>query len=201
MLENTLNIDQFEVEKLKKGDIKSFNKLFNKYAERLYFFSLKYLKSVEEAEEVVQSVFLYIWENQERLKPEYSFKSYLFTIASNKIKKAFLKRAKENEFKDEFLCLAISQNSDTEDEVDYKSLLNKVNQVVESMPAKRKKAFILRKYQNLSIKEIAYEMDLSPNTIENHLSAAQKQIFAELKSANIEGLLFFSLFIEKNIAY
>ncbi|TKG89403.1 RNA polymerase sigma-70 factor [Puteibacter caeruleilacunae] len=190
------NIDSHEVEKLKTGDVKSFDRLFNKYSDRLYRFALKYLKSVEDAEEVVQGVFLYIWENKEGLKPELSFNSYLFTIALNMIKKQFQKKARENDFKDDILCTFLEADDSLDQVIDYKFLLKKVEAIIESMPEKRKEVFIKRKYNDLPIKDIAAEMNISPNTVENHLSAAQKYILKELEREKLAGLLFFMLFIK-----
>ncbi|MCL3781053.1 RNA polymerase sigma-70 factor [Prolixibacteraceae bacterium JC049] len=194
MTATNLNIDQLDVQKLKEGDIASFDKLFHKYADRLYQFSMKYLKSVEEAEEIVQSVFLYIWENREGLKPEQSFNAYLFTIANNKVKKYFLKKARENQYKDEVITTFLEQQDNLDNKIDYKMLLKKVETIVNSMPAKRKEVFIMRKFNHLPIKEIAAKLDVSPKTIENHLTAAQKQILTELEKDNLTGLLFFALF-------
>ena|GEM_PF-3839427 len=67
------HIDELAVQKLKHGDIKAFDELFNKYSQRLYNFSLKYLKEDEGAEDVVQEVFLYIREKRAGLKPEELF--------------------------------------------------------------------------------------------------------------------------------
>ena len=81
------------VEKLRKGDIHAFDQVYGKYAPKLYAFSYKYLKSKEESEELVQSVFLKVWENQQNLKKDTSFKSFLFTIAYNEICNIFRQRS------------------------------------------------------------------------------------------------------------
>ncbi len=105
------HIDYHAVKKMKQGDAKAFDSLFNKYSQRLYNFSIKYLKSTEEAEEAVQEVFLYVWEKKYRLKPANSFNSYIFTIAYNIIKKHFIKKSKENAFKNYPLQLFSGLNS------------------------------------------------------------------------------------------
>ena len=80
------------VESLQKGDVEAFDLIYEKYSGRLFNFGLKYLKSSDEAEELVQSVFLKIWENHQRLKKELYFKAYLFTIAYNDICKFFRRK-------------------------------------------------------------------------------------------------------------
>ena len=75
-------------------------------------------------------------------------------------------------------------------------LLEKVEQIIELLPPKRKEVFIKRKYEGLHLKEIADQLNISPNTVENHLAAAQKQILRELKKEKIAGLVFFFLFLQ-----
>ncbi len=65
--------DSEMVESLQKGDFEAFDLIYEKYSGRLFNFGLKYLKSSDEAEELVQSVFLKIWENHQRLKKEFIF--------------------------------------------------------------------------------------------------------------------------------
>jgi len=161
----------------------------------LYNFSVKYLKSAEEAEEVVQEVFLYIWEKKDGLKPDQSFNAYIFTIACNIIRKYFIKKSRENAFKDEQLYIFLEQENSMDQQIDYKFLLEKVESIINSLPKRRKEIFIKRKYEGLAIKQIADELGISPNTVENQLAAAQKKIQNELQKEKLAGLLFFMLFI------
>ncbi|HOS73382.1 MAG TPA: sigma-70 family RNA polymerase sigma factor, partial [Bacteroidales bacterium] len=87
-----LREDSELIKKLQKGDVEAFDLIYEKYAGKLYLFGLKYLRTSADAEELVQSVFLKIWENHKQLNKELSFKSYLFTIAYNDICKLFRKR-------------------------------------------------------------------------------------------------------------
>lgn len=189
------HIDYLAVKDLKQGDAKAFDSLFNKYSQRLYNFSVKYLKSAEEAEEVVQEVFLYIWEKKDGLKPDQSFNAYIFTIAYNIIRKYFIKKSRENAFKDEQLYIFLKEENNLDQQIDYKFLLEKVESIINSLPNRRKEIFIKRKYEGLAIKQIADELGISPNTVENQLAAAQKKIQNELQKEKLAGLLFFVLFI------
>jgi RNA polymerase sigma-70 factor (ECF subfamily) len=183
------------VKNLRDGNIKAFDDLFNKYSPKLYNFSLKYLKSSEEAEEIVQEVFYYIWEKREGLKPDQSFNSYIFTIAYNIIRKYFNKKAKENAYKDEAVYSLLKEENSLDRIIDYKSLLGKVESVIDRMPEKRREVFIKRKYEELPVKQIAKDLGISPNTVENHLASAQKYILEEMKKEKLAGILFFVLFI------
>lgn len=189
------HIDYLAVKNLRDGDVKAFDDLFNKYSPRLYNFSLKYLKSEEEAEEVVQEVFLYIWDKREGLKPDNSFNAYIFTISYNIIKKYFIKRSRDNAYKDDLIYTLLQQENNLDQTIDYKFLLEKVELIINSLPNRRKEIFIKRKYDGLSVKQIADELGISPNTVENQLASAQKQILNELQKEKLAGLIFFMLFI------
>jgi RNA polymerase sigma-70 factor (family 1) len=195
-LASTFNhIDYLAVKDLKNGDLRAFDDLFGKYSPRLYKFSLKYLKSVEEAEEIVQEVFMYIWDKREGLRPESSFNSYIFTIAYNIIKKYFIKKARENAYKDELIYSLLQEENKLDQVIDYKLLLEKVEKLIEALPKRRKEIFIKRKYEGLTINKIAADMDISPNTVENQLASAQKTLLAELKKEKLAGMIFFVLFV------
>ncbi|MGD9930790.1 MAG: RNA polymerase sigma factor, partial [Mangrovibacterium sp.] len=189
------HIDSLSVKQLKEGDPKAFDALFNKYAQRLYNFSLKYLKSAEEAEEVVQEVFMYVWERKEGLKPDSSFNSYIFTIAYNIIRKHFIRKARDNSHKDDLIYAFLNEENNLDQTIDYKFLLEKVENIINNLPEKRKVIFIKRKYEGLPVKQIAEELGISPNTVENQLVAAQKQIHRELQNEKLAGLIFYVLFL------
>jgi RNA polymerase sigma-70 factor (family 1) len=189
------------VERLQKGDVEAFDLLYEKYSGKLYSFSLKYLRSVEEAEELVQSTFLKIWENHKQLDKDLSFKSYLFTISYNDICKFFRKR----NYMQQFLKDSISENSlassETEKSIDYQSVLTRVQQIADKLPEKQKNIFRKSRQEGKSSKEIAEELSLSPGTVDNYISEALKFIRRRLVSEDIAFLFFFSSFFLSSTGY
>ena len=184
--------DSFLVKELASGNILAFNALFRKYGTRLYRFANGYLKSQEEAEELVQEVFTRIWEKRDDLKEELSFKSYLFTIAFNLIRKHFKTKVRISEYLKKGLS---DLDSATTDKVDYNSLNQYINELVNQLPDRRRIIFIKSRFEGLSIREIAEELKISHKTVENQLTAALKFIRTNLNKDGILALLFFVLFV------
>ena len=185
------------VKSLSKGNILAFNTLFREYSSRLYHFALGYLKSEAEAEELVQEVFTLIWEKRADLKAEHSFKSFLFTIAFNIIRKHFRTKA----YLSEYFKMGISEDKDlqTSQKITYNSLYQYIKELVDKLPERRKEIFIKSRFEGLSIKEISEGMKISHKTVENQLTDALKFIRTNLNKESLPVILFFILFISKSI--
>jgi RNA polymerase sigma-70 factor (family 1) len=183
MLDRTTNLEPLLVRNLSKGNILSFNTLYNEYSGRLYRFALGYLKSEAEAEELVQEVFTIIWEKRADLKEELSFKSFLFTIAFNIIKKHFRTKA----YLSEYFKTRINTDQDiqTSQKIVYDSLYQFISELVNQLPYRRKEIFIKSRIEGLSIKEIADELMISHKTVENQLTDALKFIRTNLNRESI----------------
>ncbi len=182
------------VERLQKGDVKAFDLIYEKYSGKLYAFALKYLRSIDETEELVQSVFLKLWENHKNLKKESSFKSYLYTIAYNDICKLFRKRNYNQKFIADTLYENSQSSLEAEDGIDYQSVLERVQQIVDKLPERQKNIFLKSRQEGKSTKEIAEEVGLSPGTVDNYISESLKFIRSRLKNESLPVLLFLALF-------
>ena len=184
--------DSLQVRELSKGNLLAYNTLFREYSGRLYRFAIGYLKSEAEAEELVQEVFTIIWEKRANLKEELSFKSFLFTIAFNIIRKHFRTKA----YLSEYFKTGISTDLDmqTSQKITYNSLHQYITELVNQLPDRRKEIFIRSRFAGLSIKEISEELKISHKTVENQLTDALKFIRTNLNRENITAILIFVLF-------
>jgi len=181
--------------KLQKGDVDAFDIIYKKYAGKLYGFTLKYLKSTDETEELVQSVFLKVWENYKTLKKESSFKSYLFTIAYNEICNTFRRRSHLQKFIGEQLNDSSQTSNETEELIDYNSIRERVEQIVSKLPERQRTIFLKSREEGKSNKEIASELELSSGTVDNYISESLKFIRSNMQDKNFSALLLFSLFL------
>ncbi len=181
------------VHNLSKGNLLAFNTLYKEYSGSLYRFALRYLKSEPEAEELVQEVFTIIWEKRKDLREELSFKSFLFTISFNIIRKHFRTKA----YLSDYLRTEKSDDLDmhTSHMITYESLYQYITELVNQLPLRRKEIFIKSRLEGHSIKEIAEEMKISHKTVENQLTDALRFIRTNLNKESIPGILFLMLFI------
>lgn len=181
--------------KLQKGDVEAFDLVYDKYAGKLYGFTLKYLKSTDETEELVQSVFLKVWENHKTLKKESSFKSYLFTIAYNEICNVFRRRSHLQAFVGEQLIENAHASNETEELIDFNSIREQIDQIIARLPERQRTIFLKSRQDGKSNKEIANELGLSSGTVDNYISDSIKFIRSNLQDKNFSVLLLFSLFL------
>jgi RNA polymerase sigma-70 factor (family 1) len=183
------------VQLLQKGNVKAFDSLFVAYSPKLFGFALKYFKNETDAEELVQEIFVKVWENRQTLKSELSFKSYLFTIALNQIRKHFNKKATSLRYLESLRNNAEFTENQSINDDNYESALRQINLIIEQMPPRRREIFTKSKLEGKSSKEIAVELNISAGTVDNQVSEALRFIRTQLKSENISLLMFAVLFI------
>ena len=188
---NQSDFDIDLIKSLQSGDVEAFDVIYEIYAAKLFSFSLKYLRSKDEAEELVQSVFLKIWENHKYLNIELSVKSYIFTIAFNDICKLFRKRKYQRQFAAATLNEKSQTSNRTMEGIEFQSTLTRVQQIIEELPKRQREIFKKSRQEGKSTKEIAAEIGLSAGTIDNYISDSLRYIRKRMCKEDISLLLFF----------
>ncbi len=183
------------VQLLQKGNVAAFDSLFEAYSHKLYGFALKYFRNESDAEELVQEVFVKVWENRQTLKSELTFKSYLFTIALNQIRKHFNKKATSLRYLESIQNESEFIDYQAVNDDNYESALQQINQIIEQMPPRRREIFTKSKLEGKSSKEIAAELNISAGTVDNQVSDALRFIRSRLQTQNLDLLLFAVLFV------
>lgn len=190
---NSEGDDIILVEKLRKGDLESFDLLYERYAKKLHYFGMKYLKSEVETEELVQTVFLKVWENHANLKKELSFKSFLFTIAYNDICKIFRKKYYHQKYVDDILTKNPQPFEEIEKVFQCKSVLEHIQKIIDTLPERQRVIFRKSREEGKSSREIADEVGLSSGTVDNYISKSLKLIISGLHNEQLPVLLLFPL--------
>lgn len=181
---------------LQKGDKQAYKTLFEKYGTRLYHFALKYLKEKEDSKDLLNEVFLTLWENRQGLKTNLSLQSYLFTIAYNNIRQRFLKKIREEKYVRIFAEEYLFDTSKGEEQLDYQLFVDKINRIIDLLPPRRKEIFILSYKEELKNQQIAERIGISDHHVKKQLVIARKFVVDKVKEDNgLAGLLFLCLFI------
>jgi len=182
------------VKALQKGDIDAFNQLYNKYNLKLFYFIRGYIGSKEDAEELIQEIFITIWEKRCRLKEYLSFNSYIFTVSYNAILKYYRNKGIRQKHMSLYLRDIDTKSNRTLKEIEYESLLSLIDSIITRLPPKRQKVFRLSREKGLSNKEIAEQFNLSIRTVEAQIHQAIKFIKKNLEKEGLIALLFFLFF-------
>lgn len=168
--------DSFLVEKLKKDDIAAFNELYNRYHCRVYHLAMKFLPCNEDAEEIVQIVFVALWENRSKIDAQQSFESYVFSIARHNIYKALRKAVYRQGYIEYFRQNHSDTSFVTEDLILFNELDTVVHELVEKLPPKRREIIRLHREEGLSYNEIATRLSITNSTINTQLTKALNYI-------------------------
>lgn len=168
--------DSHLVSKLKDSDISAFNELYNRYHARIYHLALRFLPCAEDAEEIVQLVFVALWENRDKIIEDQPFDSYIFSIARHSIYKA-LRKAVYRQGYLEYLKQNHSQTAFvTEDLVMFHELDTVVQELIEKLPPKRREIIRMHRDEGLSYNEIAERLSITNSTINTQLTKAMSFI-------------------------
>jgi RNA polymerase sigma-19 factor, ECF subfamily len=184
------------IKQFKSGDKNAINVLYNVYSSKLYRFAFSYLKSEEDAKDVVQEVFINIWEKRSTLKEDTRFDSFLFTITKNSIISTFRKKISEKDYLNHLKGVVIKNAFDTAAQVDYDMLTEQVGEVVKQLPPVRKQVYTLSRESGMSNKEIAARLNISQKTVEDHMTKALRFIREHMKEFGVFAVLFFELFVQ-----
>jgi len=169
--------------KLKNGDDRAFEDLYISYKEPATRFCNSILKDIEESENIVQEVFIKIWNRKSLINPELNFTSYLFTIIKNRVFD-YLKEVKKNELIREKYWENIVEYKTEDAEIKEERFI-RVKEAVDNLSIKRREIIKLNYEEGKSYEEIAHQLNISKNTVKNQLVKAKQVIRRQLKIASI----------------
>ncbi len=177
------------ISRIKEGDESAFRIVFDLYSSKLYAFSYRFLKEKEPCQEVVQEVFLNLWINRAKLDTQYPIAPYLYTI-TRRLTLNVLRHVATSQSAMNKMWLNVKKvSNETEQEVFLDDLSRFTEQVLSKMPKQQQLIFRMSRHQELSYDEIAEELNISRNTVKNHLVAALKTLRTQLNKAF--SILFF----------
>jgi len=181
---------------LKKGDMVAFDTIYDLYCHRLYGFVFRYIKQEVDTEDIVQEVFIKIWEVRNQIDVYSSFESFLFTIAYNSTISLLRKRVNETKYIGHLKLLQqVNSADDIINEIYFKELNEEVQSLLDQLTTRQKQIFQLSRNEGLTHAEIAKKLNISVNTVKNHMVTALSFLKSKLDNELIVSILFVSLFL------
>ncbi len=184
---------QFPIEniiaRLRSGDEAAFKLVYDEHAGRVYGLAFRFLKNREQAEEIVQEVFVKLWLNKIKLDITGNLWLYLYVIAKRLCLNELKKVAQSRDLFNKLMQDIEAADDNTQNLVAFAELEKISSEVIALLPKQQKKIFLLSRLDGLSHKEIAEKLSLSPHTVKNHMVEALRLIRCKLRQEDIVFLL------------
>ncbi len=172
--------DQELLRLLRSEDQSGFNEIYNRYWQTLYALAYNRLRDPQNSEDVVHDVFSSLWSNRHKSEIN-NLGAYLATAVKFRV----LGSIRKEHFKQNYLQhISLSEGNETHDiseALHFKRVLEAINEEVENLPERCRLVFNYSRKDNMPLKQIASEMNLSASTVENHLNKALKRLRLVMK--------------------
>lgn len=160
---------------MKAGSIEGFTELYNRYWEELYGFAWKILGNKDHAEDVLQELFLHIWDKRDAIQITHQVKAYLYRCLKNRIYN-FLKANAVKNTHYQALLNTINHLEDEDARIEQKESTIRLLHHLEILPGKMKEIARLYLIEGLNVKEISHLLSLSEHTVRNQLNNMKRRL-------------------------
>jgi RNA polymerase sigma-70 factor (ECF subfamily) len=173
----------------------ALEQIFHHYYPRLYKFSKSFLKLEDGIDDLLQEVFLKIWQNRKNITSTATFNSYIFTITRNLLLNELRSRLNNQKIKDKLQELSVAEEYSLFSQIEYNDLQEKIDQAITELPARQQQIFLLSRKNGLSHKEIAEKLEVSTKTVEYNIAQSTNFLKQKFKGLGLVSLLYFHLFL------
>lgn len=174
------------VQKITESDKKAFDKLFRCWYPRLVRFAFKYVQDKAAASDIVQNVFIKVWQKRETLDPKRSVKAYLYRAVRNRSLNYLRDHSRVTVGLESLGASDLKSEEKRNERGEDEHLLALLKEWIQELPERQREAFELSRFDGLDHNEIAEVMEVSPNTVNNHIVAALKQLRSWYDDSQIE---------------
>jgi RNA polymerase sigma-70 factor (ECF subfamily) len=159
----------------------NFDQVYVCYFTRLHRFAKEYVMSDEDAENIVQDVFMLLWEKRRVLDVQISLTAYLFSLVKNKCIDHLRRKVIAEEYKQELNAKLSSLEEINRAFSSDEDIERFINEAINKLPERCREIFIMSRVEGKKYQQIADELNISVNTVENQMSIALKKLRSELK--------------------
>ncbi len=185
MSQHSHDTDQWLLEQIADGKESAFRELFDRYREWLYDAIFRMIRSDAVTHDIIQELFIRIWNKREKLRDIQDADGYLFTMAYRAMYTELRKIAQQNRLKTQIKKDTVEDVQIDEQDSLMAQRKEQVEAVLTRLPKQQEKIYRLAKQEGMTREEIAKRLQLSPNTVRNHLSEAVKTLTRLLRQTGI----------------
>lgn len=175
------NEESFVFSRMVDGDKEAFRFFFEKYYTDMVNLVNLYLHDSMMSEEIVQDIFIYLWEKKEQIKIETSLKSYLLRASKNKSLNYIRNEKNKLNIHSRLADLNKGTSEMPDNVMDANQLRDIINAAIDSLPERCREIYIMGKEKNMSYKEISDELEISVKTVEVQMGKALKRLREQLR--------------------
>ncbi|MEM1000024.1 MAG: RNA polymerase sigma-70 factor [Bacteroidota bacterium] len=168
------------VQRLRNGDRGAFEALFREHYAVMVRFARKFISDPAEAEEVVQDLFVQLWEKRNQLKLNTSIRSYLFTAVRNRCLNAIKHQKVRDQHAEAVRNATPRREADASESLEAAELQVRIQGAIEKLPTRCREVFVLSRFEGKKYQEIAEQLAISPRTVETQIGKALKLLRRDL---------------------
>jgi RNA polymerase sigma-70 factor (ECF subfamily) len=153
-----------------------FVDVFQQHEHRLYTLALRLVKSEPHVKDIIQEVFLKLWEHRHHVQDIHNMEAWLYRVMENKVIDFLRKVSADSRLKDAIWNNISRARNDTDEWLEAKEYDRIIQQAIDHLPPQRRRIYCLHKKEGLDHAQIAEELSISRHTVKNQLSAAIQSI-------------------------
>lgn len=188
-MHTTATEEKVWLQQLIKGDEKALQNIFERYYKYLVVTAYNILHDDERAKDMVQDVFFGLWKKREKLNVQGELKPYLRRAVVNRAIDVWRSKKKGGTWEEVSEVTQPSGEASAQQQLEGADLQKAINAAIDSLPERCRQVFALSRFENLSHKEIAQQLDISVKTIENQMTKALRIIRKALAEHGVRGVL------------
>lgn len=190
------NIDERELLLLlKQDDEQAFVELYQRHSVRILKKIINLVKEEEIAKELLQDIFLKIWEKRKFLDPEKCFGAFLSRITENLVTDLFRRAAFEKKLMNHLVSVSTELYNHTEELMNYKEAKEILEQALDTLPPQRKKIYTLCKMEGKSYQEAGEILGISPGTVNDHMVKAGRALKKHYRLNHVDFIIMLTVYI------
>jgi RNA polymerase sigma-70 factor (family 1) len=179
------SINSNHIQQLIAGDEAAFDLIYEAYSSMVYRLAFRFLKDAQQSEEIVQECFINLWTSREKLNVAGDIWLYLYVIAKRLSLNSLRQMCQSREFSDKLVNHIATVHNDTEEDLLVSDLEQFTERIINKLPRQQQLIFRLSRVEHLTHKEIADHLQISPNTVKNHMVEALKTLKSQLQYSDL----------------